>query len=108
MNRTTVRADHPNERPNYVVIEFGDITLVFSYHTCIAFRAPGEGQVVSENIWGPTTGRHINMCSGVDPENRVPREEFEQRLNDLMSRMTLEARPTVEDIRTEFLEVMQA
>lgn len=108
MNRTQVRADHPNERPNFVVIEIGDLRFSFSYNTCIAYWAPGEGLVVSENIWGPTTGRHINMVSHSLTANRLPRDEFEKRLNDVMSRLVFQPRPTVEDIRTEFMEVMQA
>lgn len=108
MNSTKVRADHPNERPNFVVVEIGDIRLSFSYNTCIAYFAPGEGLVVSENVWGPTTGRHISMVSDHRSDARLNRIEFERRLADVMTRLTFEPRPTIREIRHEFLEVMQA
>jgi len=32
---------------------------------------------VSENVWGPTTGKHINSVTGVtDKADRMPRQDF--------------------------------
>ena len=37
--------------------------VVYSYATCIAVWAVGDGaSVIDSNHWGPTTGRHINLC----------------------------------------------
>jgi hypothetical protein len=36
----------------------------FSYKTLVAVRAPGHGLIVRENVWGPTTGKHLNWIDG--------------------------------------------
>ena len=36
--------------------------IVMSYGTVIATLQAGEKTVIDENRWGPTTGRHINLC----------------------------------------------
>lgn len=38
----------------------GDLTLLFSYETLVGFAIPGVGRVKRENVWGPTTGKHLN------------------------------------------------
>lgn len=40
-------------------VELGPHRLFFSYQTLIAYDGPqGRGRL--ENVWGPTTARHIN------------------------------------------------
>lgn len=56
-------------------------TFYFSYSTCVAFRARGD-LVISENVWGVTTGKHLNWINP-DHKKRIPYEEFEKRLADL-------------------------
>lgn len=58
-------------------IRLGRFDLFFSYETLVAFHAPGVGLVVSENCWGPTTGRHLNAV-GLGNVKRTPRDEFER------------------------------
>ena len=36
----------------------------FSYETLVAFHHTNSGLVVRENIWGNTTGRHLNDIDG--------------------------------------------
>lgn len=74
-----VRISHPTDRPNYSVVTVGDLVLTFSYETVIAFYHPSTGWAVSENRWGPTTGKHLNYCPG-RKSDRLPRAEFENRL----------------------------
>jgi hypothetical protein len=62
-------------------VELPGITLYFSYHTVIAFRGRTYGLRVSENLWGPTTGKHLNWISD-DKSRRVSREEFERSLKE--------------------------
>ncbi len=62
-------------------VQVGPIALWFSYQTVVAFRAPGYPQVVHDNVWGPTTGKHLNWIDGGDYKNRVSSEDF-QRLYD--------------------------
>ncbi len=57
-------------------VTMGALTLVFSYETLVAYHEPHSGWQVSENVWGPTTGRHIMGATGVAKEDRVPRLDF--------------------------------
>jgi hypothetical protein len=83
-----VSIDHPTNRPNYSIVYVGDITLWFSYRTCIAFQVDGEPARVSENLWGPTTGRHINLAPAVQ---RSPRAVFEHLLAVALDGVTVRA-----------------
>ena len=67
--------------PAFCVTAAG-IDYYFSYATCVAFRAPGFGLVVRENVWGTTTGRHLNEIDGggAAQKNRVNGQEFEKLL----------------------------
>lgn len=58
----------------------GGLTVYFSYHTPVAFRSAQHGLVVSENMWGPTTGKHLNWIDGGEKSRRLPREQFEKML----------------------------
>ena len=78
-------SSNPNYGVNSVAVEFGPMVIYFSYDTVVAFSLPGEGLVVSENLWGPTTGKHINSISGVFASKRIDRDEFEKRFNALMT-----------------------
>jgi hypothetical protein len=49
--------------PNYTEVNIGGLTLHFSYNTLIALDTPTE-RIVSENIWSPTTGKHIGYVDG--------------------------------------------
>lgn len=59
-------------------VEVGRLTVWFSYETAIAFQV-GDGPVyVSENDWGPTTGKHIRWVLRDSPRAaQLPRDEFE-------------------------------
>lgn len=54
--------------------KFGGFTFNYSYETLVGIRVPLLGQIASENVWGPTTGRHLNSFS--DKKDRVPRWAF--------------------------------
>jgi len=57
----------------------GRLTLYFSYETCIAFQNFNKGLLLSENLWGNTTGKHLNWLG---PESaRMERSEFERMLD---------------------------
>lgn len=77
--------DHPTNRPNFAVLTIGDLTLWFSYKTCVAFMAPGRGRVVRKNQWGPTTGRHLNWIDAGTVRPRVDGATFERELADVLA-----------------------
>ena len=49
----------------------------FSYRTLIAFQKKGCKQVVRENDWGPTTGKHLNAIDHGPKSERLPAAAFE-------------------------------
>ncbi len=75
-----------SDAPNFTEVAIGDLTMYFSYRTCIAFAVPGQGLVARVNDWGRTTGRHLAKV-GVDKGDRIPGVEFEARLRAITDRM---------------------
>ncbi len=65
--------------PQAVRIDIGGLTLWFSYHTLVAFCMAGRPPVVHQNVWGPTTGKHLNIIDGGDKDSRVSKDEFDLR-----------------------------
>jgi hypothetical protein len=63
----------------YVVV--GDLTIYFSYRTPVAFSYRGK-QVVRQNDWSTTTGKHLNWIDGGDKASRVSGEEFQRLLEE--------------------------
>ncbi len=61
-----------------LVVTIGPITIWFSYHTPIAFRAPGCPRIVRQNDWSTTTGKHLNAIDGGNKKSRVTSERFEE------------------------------
>jgi len=58
------------------------IDVYFSYKTAIAFRINGR-LVVRENVWGVTTGKHLNLIDDGKKDDRVSGEEFKTLWNEL-------------------------
>ena len=72
-----MRVDIPASRKN----KHG-LTIYYSYNTCVAFRgyvsAEKRGLFVRENIWGSTTGKHLNAIDGGDKKSRIDGATFEK------------------------------
>lgn len=64
-----------------IEIYIGDVTLLFSYETLVGFAVPGVGRVKSENVWGSTTGKHLNSWPA--KFEKVPREAFKKAAAEL-------------------------
>lgn len=65
---------------NALVFTLPDGGLIwFSYKTPVAFAKNGN-RVVRENLWGPTTGKHLNWIDGGDKAARVSSADFEATL----------------------------
>lgn len=69
-------------------IDVGNLSLWFSYDTVIAFRTPRAGFFITENVWGPTTGKHLNW---IDPnkKRRLQSEDFGDRLDAALTKHKL-------------------
>ena len=64
----------------------GGIVLWFSYRTIVGFKEPGEPIVTTENVWGNTTGKHLNAIDGGDKKDRLPSDVFRGKLNNMLAR----------------------
>lgn len=80
-----ISIDHPTGRPNFTEVTLGELTVWFSYRTPVGYMVPGEGRVVRENEWGPTTGRHLNEIDRGDKAARLPGYVFRGRLDAHLS-----------------------
>lgn len=56
-----------------------DLELFYSYKTIVAFRDVQDGLVCSENVWGVTTGKHLNWIQP-DKTKRTKNLKFEEML----------------------------
>ena len=65
------------------MVEVGNLTVWFSYNTPIAFQVGGFPKVIRENVWGITTGKHLNAIDP-DKKKRVSDDEFERQWELLM------------------------
>jgi hypothetical protein len=61
-----------------LVIDFGPVTVWFSYKTPIAFHVEGHSRVVLKNYWSTTTGKHLNAIDGGNKKGRVDQETFDR------------------------------
>ncbi len=55
-----VSISHPTDRPNFSLVFVGSLTLAFSYQTVIGYQEGWSAWRLTENYWGPTTGKHLN------------------------------------------------
>jgi len=60
-------------------ITLGGIKLYLSWDTIIAFRDGLNGLVVSENIWGSSSGYHLNSIE-TNHDKRIPYVKFRKKL----------------------------
>jgi hypothetical protein len=72
---------HPTDRPNFTRVSAGGITYWFSYRTVIAFQRDNQ-LVVRKNMWGPTTGKHLNYIDDGARSKRVDTHEFYKLLSE--------------------------
>jgi hypothetical protein len=68
---------------NCTEVKVGEVTLFFSYETCVGFHHASTGTVLSENIWSRTTGKHLNSFGSKDC--RIPHADFQKKLEEVMS-----------------------
>lgn len=67
------------------VVKVGNISLFFSYKTLVAFETPEDGLICCENVWGSTTGGHLNI---IEPDHslRYDPPSFMKRVEKLEER----------------------
>ena len=73
---------------NTVILDMPSIRLYYSYDTIVAYSCAGDGLVVCENVWGTTTGKHLNWIHP-DHSRRLDRNEFEDKLYSALSKLSI-------------------
>jgi hypothetical protein len=71
-----------------VFTDINRIKYYFSYETLVAFEHPTSELVIRENIWGNTTGKHLNWIDN-DKSKRVDTPTFFEKLDELKSNLVI-------------------
>lgn len=66
-------------------VDLGEITLYYSYETIVAYEDDRDGLVCSTNIWGTTTGKHLNWIQSLKSK-RIDNVEFCEMLGRAIER----------------------
>lgn len=71
----------PERNTKAHVVSICGVQVYFSYDTPVGCNPPNAPSFQRENVWGPTTGKHLNMwgfnCPGVE---KLPEQDFERKL----------------------------
>lgn len=73
---------NPNYGINSQVLTIGNLKLYYSFKTVVAYE-DSDGLVVTRNIWGGNTGKHLRWIDGGSPDaraRRIPYETFKIKL----------------------------
>lgn len=70
---------------NSLCVRLGTIALYYSYQTIVAYSDNQDGLVVCENVWGVTTGKHLNWIDR-DHSKRIGRDLFKLMLQNALER----------------------
>lgn len=73
--------------PTAKEVTVGNVTILFSYETPVAFHKNGLGYIVRENDWGSTTGKHIKaFAPHIPKDRRYSGDEFADLLDLAVTR----------------------
>ena len=75
--------------------DYTGFTYYFSYETLVAFNHTLSGLVVRYNVWGHTTGKHLNAIDGGDAEARGKRVRFAFAFNEALENAQIAQHKTV-------------
>lgn len=83
---------------NFNKVILGDLTLFFSYETCIAFTDEKGNTYFKIGSWPPSTKKHCLLIRGENTaEIKLPADEFEAAISNLAhNRVNLGGTPTAE------------
>jgi hypothetical protein len=85
------RYSSDNYGAHTLCVSVGTVDMYFSYKTLVAFRTPDTGLVVGENVYSPTTGKHLNWIDGgkTAKKDRLDRSEFESKWAEVSERFEI-------------------
>ena len=91
MNLPTISSYGNYESGNYgahtLCVDFDNFRLYYSYETIVAYYDLQDGLVCSTNVWGTTTGKHLNWIEP-DKKRRIEYGRFEVMLQEMLKRRT--------------------
>ena len=91
--RVSIRSYGDYSSDNYgahsLQVQIGNLELCFSYRTVVAFSTPATGLRVCENVWGSTTGKHLNWIDSGNKKSRLPSNEFDAELEAVLVKHNL-------------------
>ena len=67
-------------------LQMGSLTLYFSYKTVVAFCDGNSEMQICENVWGPTTGKHLNWLDAGNKKERIEQSEFKDKLQVVLDK----------------------
>ena len=86
---------------NLTQVTVGPLDVWFSYETPVAYWMDGQPQVVCQNVWSSTTGRHLASLDGgpktEDGKLRVPHDLFVESLERVLAQLNA---PKMADLTT--------
>lgn len=89
MNLPTISSYGNYESDNYgahtLCVDFDNFRLYYSYKTIVAFYDVVTGLVCCGNVWGVTTGKHLNWIQS-DKKLRVKHDKFQEMLKAAIER----------------------
>ena len=62
------------------------LILYYSYETIIAYEDNQDGLVVHQNVWGVTTGKHLNWIDNKNKKSRLDGCKFDEMLQAALNR----------------------
>ena len=79
--------DSDNYGAHSLQVDFENFRLYYSYKTIVAYYDLTDGLVCCVNVWGTTTGKHLNWIQP-DKKKRVKYDDFQQMLKTMLERRT--------------------
>lgn len=70
-----------NLGPNFHLATLENKKIWFSYETIVGFENPNGKLSVRQNVWGPTTGKHLNRIDGGDKNARLDENRFNAEIS---------------------------
>lgn len=70
---------------NLTKFSLGNLDIFFSYNTAVAFEDGQANQVISQNKWSTTTGKHLSIINK-DVSDRIPYEQFTKELEKAIAK----------------------
>ena len=70
---------------NLTKFSLGNLDIYFSYNTAVAFEDSQANQVISQNQWSTTTGKHLSIINK-DVSDRIPYEQFTKELEKAIAK----------------------